>query len=275
MIKDIVVSLAHGGTRDPACDYAVSVADSLRAHLAGIAFAYEPVIAPSAMAGISVELIDAQREESEKAADASLSRFDKASNRAGISVERHRFFESAAGAAALFGRMARMFDLVIVGQTDPESGAYDDLIVESALFDSGRPVIVVPYIQKGPLKLDRVMVCWDAGRMAARAVADAMPLLERADKVDVVSVSQRPGSDKEIPGVDVAEHLARHGVNVEVQRIVSDIDVAASILSYAADTAANLLVMGAYGHSRLREFILGGVTRGILQSMTVPVLMSH
>jgi nucleotide-binding universal stress UspA family protein len=168
-----------------------------------------------------------------------------------------------------------MFDLVIVGQTDPENGEYDDLIVESALFDSGRPVIVAPYIQKDPLKLDRVVVCWDAGRTAARAVADAMPLLERADKVNVISVSQRPGSDQEIPGVDVAEHLARHGVNVEVQRIVSDIDVAASILSCAADSATDLLVMGAYGHSRLREFILGGVTRGILQSVTVPVLMSH
>jgi nucleotide-binding universal stress UspA family protein len=91
----------------------------------------------------------------------------------------------------------------------------------------------------------------------------------------VVSVSQRAGSDQEIPSVDVAQHLARHGVNVEVQHIVSDIDVAASILSYAADSAADLLVMGAYGHSRLREFILGGVTRGMLQSMTVPVLMSH
>jgi nucleotide-binding universal stress UspA family protein len=168
-----------------------------------------------------------------------------------------------------------MFDLVVVGQTNPENGGYEDLIIASALFDSGRPVIVVPYIQKQPSKLSRVIVCWDAGRTAARAVADAMPLLERADKVDVVSVSQRAGSDQEIPSVDVARHLARHGVTVEVQRIVSDIDVAASILSYAADSAADLLVMGAYGHSRLREFILGGVTRGMLQSMTVPVLMSH
>jgi nucleotide-binding universal stress UspA family protein len=275
MVKDIVVSLAHGGTHDPACDYAVSVAETLQAHLAGIAFAYEPVIAPSAMAGISVELIDAQREESEKAADAALSRFEQATNRAGISVERHRFSESAAGAAALFGRTARMFDLVVVGQTNSENNAYEDLIIESALFDSGRPVIVVPYIQKEPLKLGRVVLCWDGGRTAARAVADAMPLLEQADKVDLVSISQRPGSEKEIPGVDVAEHIARHGVKVAVQRIVSDIDVAASILSYAADSAADLLVMGAYGHSRLREFILGGVTRGILQSMTVPVLMSH
>jgi hypothetical protein len=103
MIKNIVVSLAHGGTRDPACDYAVSVADTLWARLAGIAFAYEPIIAPSAIAGISAELINAQREESEKAADASLFRFGQASNRAGVSVERHRLFESAAGAAALFG----------------------------------------------------------------------------------------------------------------------------------------------------------------------------
>ncbi|HKG99821.1 MAG TPA: universal stress protein, partial [Bradyrhizobium sp.] len=227
MIKDIIVSLAHGGTRDPACDYAVSIAQAFQAHLAGIAFAYEPVIAPSAMAGISVELIDAQREDSEKAADASLSRFEQATTRAGISVERHRFAESAAGAAALFGRMARMFDLVIVGQTNPENGGYEDLIITSASFDSGRPVIVIPYIQKEPSRLGRIIVCWDAGRTAARAVAEAMPLLERANKVQVLSVSRRAGPEPETPSLDVAQHLARHGVNVEVQRVVNDIDVAA------------------------------------------------
>jgi len=275
MIKDILVALAHGAGRDPAGDYAVSLADTFRAHLAGIAFAFEPVIAPSAMAGISVELIHAQREESEKAADVSLSRFEQIASRVGISFERHRFAESAADAARLFGRMARVFDLAVVSQATPENEGYGDLIVGSALFDSGRPVIVVPFIQRDAVKLTRIMVCWDASRTAARAVADAMPLLERADKVDVVSVSQRPETGKEIQGLDIAEHLARHDTTVQVQRIVSDIDVSASILSYAADSGADLLIMGAYGHSRLREFILGGVTRRILQSMTVPVLMSH
>ena len=158
----------------------------------------------------------------------------------------------------------------------PTSWRREELIVEGALFASGRPVVVVPYIQKTGLKLDRVMVCWDASRTAARAIADAMPLLARAKAIDVVIVaSERPKSD-EIPGADIGQHLARHGLKVEVKRIVAtDTDVANTILSHAADTSADFIVMGGYGHSRLREFILGGATRGILSSMTVPVLMSH
>jgi len=172
--------------------------------------------------------------------------------------------------------MARRFDLSVIAQAEPDKVAPEELIVEGALFGSGRPVVIVPYIQKTGLKLDRVMVCWDASRNAARAVADAMPLLALAKAIDVVIVaSERPKSD-EIAGADIGQHLARHGLKVEVKRIVAtDTDVANTLLSHAADTAADFIVMGGYGHSRLREFILGGVTRGILASMTVPALMSH
>ena len=150
------------------------------------------------------------------------------------------------------------------------------MIAESALFEAGRPVIFVPYIQKAPLKLDNVMVCWDGSRSAARAIADAMPLLERAGHVEVVIVGNESGKQDEIQGADMGRHLARHGLNVEVERITrGDIDVADVLLSHAANSGAEFIVMGGYGHSRLREFVLGGVTRGILHSMTVPVLMSH
>ena len=103
-----------------------------------------------------------------------------------------------------------------------------------------------------------------------------MPLLAKAKAIDVVIVaSDRPKSD-EIAGADIGQHLARHGLNVEVKRIVAtDTNVADTLLSHAADTAADFMVMGGYGHSRLREFVLGGATRGILSSMTIPVLMSH
>jgi len=150
------------------------------------------------------------------------------------------------------------------------------VIAEAALFDSGRPILLVPYIQKAPLKLERVMVCWDGGRQAARAMADAMPLLERANRVEVVIVADENGKEDEIAGADVGQHLARHALNVEVKRVaMGDIDVADVLLSHAADIAADIIVMGGYGHSRLRQFVLGGVTRSILQSMTVPVFMSH
>jgi nucleotide-binding universal stress UspA family protein len=121
-----------------------------------------------------------------------------------------------------------------------------------------------------------VMVCWDGSRSAARAVGDALPFLLRAEKVEVVLVASEPGKSDEIPGADIAHHLARHGLKVELKRIVAvDVDVTNTLLSHAADVGSDLLVMGGYGHSRLREFVLGGVTRGILASMTLPTLMSH
>src|SRR5436190_169247 len=111
--------------------------------------------------------------------------------------------------------MARCFDLSGIGQAGADKVSPEELIVEGALFGSGRPVVVVPYIQKGGIKLDRVMICWDARRNAARAVADAMPFLARAKTIDVVIVaSERPKSD-EIPGADIGHHLARHGLKVE------------------------------------------------------------
>src|SRR6185312_5943658 len=120
------------------------------------------------------------------------------------------------------------------------------------------------------------MVCWDGSRAAARAIADSLPLIRKAKIVEIVIVTNGRHKGDELPGVDLGQHLARHGLKVDVKRIASpDIDVASTILSYAADSSADLIVMGGYGHSRLREFVLGGATRGILQSMTVPVLMSH
>jgi len=120
------------------------------------------------------------------------------------------------------------------------------------------------------------MVGWDGSRSAARAVADAMPLLVRAKVTEVVMVASEPAKSEEMPGADIARHLARHGAKVEVKSIVTaETGVDSTILSHAADTSADFLVMGGYGHSRLREFILGGVTRGILSSMTLPILMSH
>jgi nucleotide-binding universal stress UspA family protein len=159
---------------------------------------------------------------------------------------------------------------------DPERMLPDDLLIEAALFESGRPMVVVPYIQKEGLKLDRVLVCWDGSRNATRAIADSLPFLKRGKSIEIVIVASTGGKADELPGVDLGEHLARHDLNVEVKRLVApDIDVSNAVLSYAADCAADFIVMGGYGHSRLREFVLGGATRGILQSMTVPVLMAH
>jgi nucleotide-binding universal stress UspA family protein len=275
MIKDIVVNLGLG-ERDPAGDFAISVADTFEAHLLGVAFIYDPIIPGTVMGGIPPEFIESQRSESEKKAQDAIARFEQAAKRAGISYETRSVNASIAGAAERLGRLARRFDLVVVGQPDRDKSAPVEVVDEGVLFDSGRPVIFVPYIQKAGLKLERVIVCWDGSRSATRAIADAMPFLHTAKQIEIVMVASKAGKNDEIPGADLGQHLARHGLKVDVKRITSpDIDVPSTILSYAADSSADMLVMGGYGHSRLREFILGGVTRGILETMTVPTLMSH
>ena len=275
MLKDVVVNLSGRASLDFAADYAISIAATFGAHVTGIAFLYEPVIPDGTLGGVPVDLIELQREENSKIARDAISRFEAGVKKSGVVAETRQLDATFGGAATLFAQIARRFDITVVGQAQREQGATDELIIEGALFESGRPVIVVPYIQKSGLTLERVLVCWDGGRTAARAVADAMPFLERAKAVDLVIVAEERKHD-EVTGIRMSEHLARHDVAINVKRIAKgDLSVEDVVLSYAADTGADFMVMGGYGHSRLREFILGGVTRGILNSMTVPVLMSH
>jgi nucleotide-binding universal stress UspA family protein len=276
MIKDLVVNLGGGGTPDVTADYAIAMAKTYGAHVVGVAFVYEPVIPGSLLGGIPTDLIEVQRDENAKAARAAVANFEAAAKGRDVSAETRLLDASIAGASDLFGRIARRFDIAVVGQAPREQGVSEELLIEGALFGSGRPVIVVPQTQKAPIKLDKVMICWDGSRPAARAIGDAIPLLERAKTIEILVVTGERDKSGEITGTNMKRHLARHGINVEIKRIaVGNADVQTAILAHAADIAADFIVMGGYGHSRLREFILGGVTRSILKSMPVPVLMSH
>jgi len=275
MLKDVIVNLSGRAPRDFAAEYAISIAATFGAHIIGISFVYEPVIPDGTLGGVPVDLIELQRAENSKAANEAISRFDAAVKKAGISAETRILDATFGGAATRFAQIGHRFDLAVVGQAQREGGASDELIIEGALFESGRPLVVVPYIQKRGLTLERVLACWDGSRTAARAIGDARPFLERAKAVDIVIVAEERKSE-EMTGANMSAHLARHGVPASIKRMAKgDIGIEDVLLSYAADSGADLMVMGGYGHSRLREFILGGVTRGILASMTVPVLMSH
>jgi nucleotide-binding universal stress UspA family protein len=276
MIKDIIANLDVDSSRDVTADYALSVARAFGAHVSAVAFAYEAVVPGSIFSRESLRILEAERARRETAAKDAAGKFEEAARQNGLSAEAHVVKASMTKAAETFGRLARRFDLAVVGQVEPDKLPARQLIIEAALFDSGRPVLLVPYIQREGLKLDEVMVCWDGSRNAARAVGDAMAFLARAKAVEIVLVASEPGKSGEIAGADVAHHLARHGLKVELRQIVvQDLDVANTILSHSADIGADFIVMGGYGHSRLREFVLGGATRGILGAMTVPTLMSH
>jgi nucleotide-binding universal stress UspA family protein len=172
---------------------------------------------------------------------------------------------------------ARYADLVIVGQSEPDDATTTPSdLAETVVIASERPVLIVPHIgvTKPPGKT--VLLCWNGTREAARAVTGALPILKKADKVIILLVDPRSDGDPEGPGVRVATWLARHGVKAIVKRdTAGDSDVGGVILSRAADQDADLIVMGLYGHSRMREWVLGGASRTLLASMTVPLLVAH
>ena len=276
MIKDIVVNLTIGVERDAAANYAISLASIFKAHLVGVAFVYDPKVSANLIVGIPAELIDAQRATTKHIANEAVARFEALAKQAGVMTESQMIDVAPGHVGDTFGRLARSFDLSVIRQAEPNKAEQEVPIIEGALFESGRPVIVVPYVQTQGAKFDRVMVGWDGSRTAARAIGDAMPVLERAKMIEIFTVVAGPTKNTELPGIDIGQHLSRHGLKVEVKRIPAEgINVPEAILSHAADISADFMVMGGYGHSRLREYVLGGATRGILASMTLPTLMSN
>ena len=276
MIKDIVVNLTIGVERDAAANYAISLASIFKAHLVGVAFVYDPKVSVNLIVGIPAALIDAQRATTKHLANEAVARFEALAKQAGVMTESQMIDVAPGHVGDTFGRLARSFDLSVIRQAEPNKAEQEVPIIEGALFESGRPVIVVPYVQTQGAIFNRVMVGWDGSQTAARAIGDAMPVLKRAKMIEVFTVVAGPTKNTELPGIDIGQHLSRHGLKVEVKRIPAEgINVPEAILSHAADISADFMVMGGYGHSRLREYVLGGATRGILASMTLPTLMSN
>lgn len=276
MIKDIMVTLPIGEARSFALDYAVTVARTFDAHLTGVAFVQDQVTAGALFDGAAAVVFDHYRREVEAAAEAAKVRFEETWQREGLSAESMVLSAGAISLPELLARTARRFDLTILPQADPEGDGSEDVMIEAALLGSGRPIVIVPYFREGGVKFDRILVCWDGSHNAARAIADAMPFLTRAKQVEVLTVATDEKADDSLAGLYIAHHLSRHGVLVEIKNIVAHgQDVPLRIRSHAAQQSVDLIVMGGYGHSRLREFVLGGATRDILESTVVPALMSH
>ncbi|MQA18123.1 universal stress protein [Rugamonas rivuli] len=219
-----------------------------------------------------------QIDELTRSAEQALDRFEAQARAADVRHERRISDDTAQDGLLL---QARYADLVVLSQSEPgEEGLLlgPGLAAYLALY-GGRPVLVVPYAGTYP-HIDRhALVAWDGSRAATRAVTDALPLLRRSARVTLVvfDPKRQYGVHGAEPGADIALFLARHGVKVEVlqQPKPESMNVGEALLSLSADLGADLLVMGAYGHLRWREMVLGGVTRTLLESMTLPVLMSH
>lgn len=278
--KDILVHVDGEGneTAKRRTEYALSLAMAQQCHVTGLVMALQPTMPPMVMGEVPGTLLESQRKSALEAARNSMEGFVQAAERWGVSYERRLVECIESAASGTFASHARVSDLVIAGQSGPDDLlALHELLIEAALFDSGRPVLIVPYIERSEARFDRVLVAWDGGREAARAVHDALPLLSPESTVEVLVVGDNvPAARSQEPGADLALHLARHDLKATAKRTGGKgIGAADAILSYASDFGADLIVMGGYGHSRLRQMVMGGATRGVLESMTVPVLMSH
>jgi len=274
--KTILVHLDAGKRVPERVAIAKRLAETFEAQLTGLFAISAPRVPSYALAEAGPVVIEAEARYRAEAAHAAEAAFKAATAQMARSAEFRGTLRDALAATQLSARYA---DLVVAGQPEPEgnTGVAPDF-AEELVLSAGRPVLFVPYAGRFPEIGRRVLVAWNAGREAARAVSDALPLLARASIVQVVAFDPRKGGADhgDIPGADVALLLARHGVKVSVaQQQSEDVDVGNQILSRAADMQSDLIVMGAYGHSRLRELVLGGVTRTLLDTMTVPVLMSH
>lgn len=243
------------------------------AHLTIVAFGYDPDIPPYAFEGSGIELVDfytRSREQADKLAQTA----SKMLERQGITGEAIALTSFYSGLARRFGALARFADLVVLSQpsvSDFEQAAVK--LLEGALFDGDTAILVCPK-DVPRLPGDKILVGWNGDREALRAVRRAMPFLRRAKTVEI-AVIDPPGSGGN-PGADLAVLLARHGIGVEITthsragKSISEV-----LLQRAVDLDADLLVMGAYGHSRFREYVLGGATREILEDAQLPVLMAH
>jgi len=275
--KSILVHLDAGKTVPQRLEVALALAQAHDAHLTCL-YAVDAAPLPAAAAEAGQVLIEAHARMLREMRAGGRAAYDALARSSGYAkLEWRETEDDALGAVALHGRYA---DLVVIGQKNEEwASGIGREFQEKIPLAAGRPVLVVPYAyEKRPIA-ERVLVAWNAGREAARAVRDALPLLQRAKQVVVAAFDPQgtPGAHGEQPGADVALYLARHGVKVEAASRPGsgDVDVGNLLLSLAFDARADLIVMGAWGHSRLHELVLGGVTRTVLQSMTVPVLLSH
>jgi nucleotide-binding universal stress UspA family protein len=278
--KDILVHLDASPAAEMRLEVAACLAQRLGAHLTAL-FVADVTLPMFAVgdggsgAGMA-ELIAELRQDALEEAGTVEAMFRARLQRAGLHGE-WRLSEGVATAqVALHGRYA---DLLVVGQPDPDSPASTtEAVMEAALLDTGRPVLMVPYVGDFPRVGHRVLIGWNGSREAARAVHDALPLLAGAASVTVLIVDPSSGgaSHGEEPGADIARHLVRHGLPVEVRRVIgAGVPAGDVLLNEAADLGADLIVMGGYGHSRIRELMLGGVTRTLLRQMTAPVFMAH
>jgi nucleotide-binding universal stress UspA family protein len=279
-IKDVLVHVDASAAIGARLDLVVDLAVQHAAHVTGLHVIDLPIPilgGADGDGGVRIaDMLHRMKDDALEVARRSERSFEERLRRDGVSAAWRQFEGGLHPALTLHGRYA---DLIVMGQPDPDDpAAAGEEAIGSALFGTGRPVLVVPHTGGPWHPGGRALVAWNGRREAVRAIHDALPLLAGTREVVVLTVAPErgEGGDRGLPDADMAAHLARHGLNVTLRSVPdAGVGVSETLLNEAADFGAGLLVMGGYGHSRLRELVFGGVTRSILAHATLPVLIAH
>ena len=277
--KAMLVHVDESRHADVRMEIAAEIAVTENAHLIGVAttgvsrFFYGAAASDLDAPAIITPYLEMVRQQ----AEATLKKFENIAQKIGVaSYESRLADDDAAGGLSL---QCRYCDLAVLGQYDREesSSSINSDLPEYVVMNSGCPVLVVPYAASFKNVGERVLIAWNASMEARRAVHNAIPLLKRAKVVEVAvfNPASQPDVHGKEPGADIALYLSRHEIKVDVIQQETEGDIGNALLSLATNLNSDLLVMGCYGHSRFREILLGGATRTVLESMTIPVLMSH
>ena len=278
-LKDLLVYLDQSPATAAPLQAALILAQRLNAHLTALHLIAEPFLRGMVGHHLPAEVMREHLAHAEAEAEGILASARAAAERHSVELDAVRESGSLDKLPTLLARHARYTDLTVIGQPNLETGGVDDMaLTEAAFMDSGHPALVIPRGWSGTLPPQRALIAWDGSREAARAATDAIPMLQLAEHVLVLVIDERDlgGRDDRRPGEELAAHLRRHAVKAEVRSMASDsAAVTEVLLAQAREQSADLLVMGGYGHSRLREMLIGGTTRHILERTTVPVLFAH
>lgn len=275
--KDILVHVDSSKRCPERVKAAANLALASDAKLVGLFLREPPRLPAFVVAEWGAQMLEYHNRFIEEKAAIAKDIFLKACKEIGVEGE---WREAKGPALDVLSMHARYIDLAVMGQTDTddEESLENQGFAEEVILNAGRPVLMIPYAGSFNKIGQKIMVAWNGSRESTRAVADAMPFLVKAKEVLVMVANPSKGTQGhgDVPGADICLHLARHGVKAVAQHVVArDIDVGNLLLSRASDEDIDMIVMGAYGRSRLRELVLGGATNHIMAHMTVPILFSH
>lgn len=279
--KDILLQLNSYPEPTPiaAVEQAIDFAEAMDARISALTFDIDIPRISNPMANMLLDIpgmVAAERQKSAANARDMIKQFESMATKRGLQHE--QILESCMTSllAEILTEHARLHDLTMIPIGEP--AGYQEYVAECVIFGSGRPVIVFPETRRrsGSFSLDIVGVAWDFSRPAARAVADALPILQRAKTVRVVTITREKAIDTRHAGTDLVRHLACHGIEAVLEEEeAAGRRIGQALEDYATARDLDLLVMGAYGHSRMRDFILGGATKSIIANPPLPVLLSH